>query len=88
MSLWTQTPPQMYTESNYRVFFTQIPEYVRPAPNPSRRRVSPFFTVPLRTPSDHARGTDAAEVFPYLQMLSTHFSIGMPSFSNTDSSIL
>ena len=79
---------KMCTKSNYRVFFTQIPEYVSPAPNPSSSRVSPFFTVPFLTPSDHARGTEAAEVFPYLQMLSTHFSIGIPSFSNTDSSIL
>src|SRR5206468_766957 len=60
---------------------------VRPAPNATKTRTSPASILPARQASSNAIGTDAAEVLPYLSMLTNAFSGGSPSFSIAESMI-
>ena len=57
---------------------------VNPPPKPANATISPDLIVPDFTASSRAIGMEAAEVFPYLLMFTTTFSIGIPSLFAAD----
>ena len=67
------------TGREYSATLTTAEAQVRPAPKATKASVSPTLARPSSNASQKATGIEAAEVFPYLWMLTNTFSGGKPA---------